>query len=70
MPDSVDRVADAKDRVRVLASLALRALASVDEAARGAASRLASPFATRSDVRALRASITHLTRAVRDLGRS
>ena len=71
MPDSPDRVADAKDRLRLAAALALQAVASLDAAGRRTAARLRPrPLPTQTDVRALRASVSDLTRAVRDLDRA
>ena len=72
MPDAPDRIATLKDGLRLSAALALQALARADAAARDAGARLwhSRGLPTTSDAAALRASITDLTRAVRDLQRA
>ena len=72
MPDPPDRVAALKDGLRLSSALALRGLARADAAGRTLASRLwhRTRLPTHAEVTALRASVTDLTRAVRDLSRA
>ena len=72
MPDAPDRIAALKDGLRLSAALSLRSLARVDAAGKAFVSRVwrRTPLPTHSDVAALRASITDLTRAARDLRRA
>ena len=70
--DPIDLVAKTKNGLRLTTALALRSVAALDQVATDAMRRLwkRTTLPTSTDVQTLRASITDLTRAVRDLDRA